>query len=210
MSENNDSNGRNPWLFIGGIFVLGIALALLLFGGELFGGEGETAVFEQIPDLDANEEEIPIPLSGAPLNIGDQAHAFTLNDLDGNEIALSDYAGRPVLVNFWATWCAPCRLEMPEFQKIRDSYSDDELAILAVNYDEDPDNVRRFFHDELGLTFTPLLDSGHKVANAYGAVGLPATFFIDAQGEVTNIHRGLLTEGQLNEYLADILPQTDT
>ncbi|MCA9950204.1 MAG: TlpA family protein disulfide reductase [Anaerolineales bacterium] len=210
MRENNESNGRNPWIFIGGIFVLGIALALLLFGGDLFGSGDETAVFEQIPDLGADDGEIPIPLSGAPLNIGDQAHAFTLNDLDGNEIALGDYAGRPILVNFWATWCAPCRLEMPEFQKIRARYSDDELAILAVNYDEDPDYVRRFFYDELGLTFTPLLDTGHKVANAYGAVGLPATFFINANGKVTNIHRGLLTEGQLNEYLADILPQTDT
>ena len=210
MSEPTESkeNGRNLLLFIGGLFVLGLALALLLFGGNLFAPKSDSNIeFQQVPSL--SDADIPIPNSGAPLNIGDMAHAFTLSDLEGNEVALSDFQGRPVLINFWATWCAPCRLEMPEIQKAFETHQDAGLAVLALNYDEQADDVGKFFYDELGLTFTPLLDEGAQVAEAYGAVGLPATFFIDPEGVVSNIHRGILTEAQIDAYLSEMMQAYD-
>jgi cytochrome c biogenesis protein CcmG/thiol:disulfide interchange protein DsbE len=195
---------RNPLLLAGGLFVLGVALAMLLFGGRLFGSGQvpEAVVFEQIPSAGVvNREDVPLPDRGAPLNVGDVAHDFSLSDLDGNRVALSDFRGKPVIINFWATWCPPCRLEMPELQRAYEAYAEDDLVILAVNEAEQSEVVSSFFYEQMGYTFTPLLDEEGQVAEAYGAIGLPASFFVDAAGEVTAVHRGLLTQGQLEQYL---------
>lgn len=215
MNDHTNSNpsaseGRNTLLFVGGLFVLGIALAALLFGGSLFQTEPRdaTADLPQVPALDGETVELPtVAQGGAPLNVGDTAYDFLLTDLDGNDVTLSALRGQPVIVNFWATWCGPCRLEMPELQAAYTEYADDNLAILAVNQMEDATAVRSFFQDELGLTFTAVLDEEAEVADAYGAIGLPSTFFIDADGVVTAVHRGLLTREQIDSYLADTLPQ---
>ena len=201
---------RNPLLLIAGLFVLGIALALLLFGGRLFNGRNtvdETADRQQIPSLSGvNREGVPLPGRGAPLNVGDVAHDFSLPDLDGNQVSLSEFEGRPVIVNFWATWCPPCRLEMPTFQNVFETHQDDGLVILAVNEAERSGTVNDFFYDEMGFSYTPLLDEDAQVGEAYGAVGLPSTFFINGSGVVTAVHRGALTQAQLEGYLAEIIP----
>lgn len=190
---------RNRLILVAGLFLLGLALALLLFGGSLF-GEGDLAgsqlAFPQVP---AEADQVN-PLTGQvdPIAAGDQAYSFALMDLDGRPVALSDFAGQPVLVNFWATWCPPCRLEMPEFQRAIEAHQQDGLVILAINEYEDADTVRSFFSDEMGFTYTALLDSEGDVGKAYGATGLPASFFVDANGTVT--------AAQLDSYLAEILP----
>lgn len=199
----------NPLLFFAGLFVLGMALALLLFGGQLFENlskdDGEVDL-PQIPALNGvNREGVPLPNSGAPLNSGDLAHEFTLLDLDGNQVSLSDFAGQPVIVNFWATWCAPCRLEMPILQHVFDVHKENGLVILAVNEAESPETVNDFFYDEMNFSYIPILDEETEVGKAYGAVGLPSTFFINESGEVTAVHRGVLTENQITNYLQDIL-----
>ncbi len=199
----------NPLFFIAGLFVLGMALALLLFGGRLFDDRstaGEAVDMPQIPALTGvNREGVPLPKSGAPLNPGELAHPFNLPDLEGNQVALSDFAGRPVIVNFWATWCAPCRIEMPAFQNVYDAHKEDGLVILAVNQAERPETVNDFFYEEMDFSYIPLLDEETAIGRAYGAVGLPATFFINESGEVTAVHRGGLTEDQIDTYLQDIL-----
>mgnify|MGYP003573528879 CR=1 FL=1 len=202
------SKGRNPLLLIGGLFLLGLAIALLLFGNQLFSGwmQKEASNLEQIPSLEGvNREDVPLPASGAPLNVGDVAHNFSLPDLDGQQVMLEDFRGKPVVINFWATWCPPCRIEMPEFQRTFEEHQEDNLVILAVNVAEQPEDVRSFFYDEMGYTYTPLLDEESQVAEAYGAIGLPSTFFVNAEGEVTAVHRGLLTQSQLNNYLEDTI-----
>jgi peroxiredoxin len=206
--KRSNSKSRSPIWLIAGFFLLGLALALLLFGSQIFGegGQESDVILEQIPaPRGVNREGVPLPESGAPLNVGDTAYNFELPDLDGQQVALTDFQGKPVVVNFWATWCPPCRIEMPEFQRAYEQHEEDDLVILAVNEAEEPDTVRSFFYDEMAYTYTPLLDEEGKVAEAYGAIGLPATFFINEQGTVTAVHRGALTQGQLEGYLEEIL-----
>jgi peroxiredoxin len=94
---------------------------------------------------------------------------------------------------------------MPEFQRIFETHQEDGLVILAINQAEEPEVVRSFFYDEMGYTYTPLLDEESRVAEAYGAIGLPSTFFVNAAGEVTAVHRGALTQSQLQSYLEDTI-----
>ncbi len=192
---------RNPVIIIGGGVVLIIALALLIFvGGGNNGGVGEPAA----PPPNA----LQLPVSGPPVTVGAQPYEFTLRDLDGNPVTLSQFGGRPVIINFWATWCGPCRIEMPHLQAAFEQRQDDGLVILALDQDEAADTVAAFFYDEFGLTFTPVLDEGKLTAQNYGLVGtLPTSVFINPDGEITAIHRGPMVPEQIDGYLADTIPQ---
>lgn len=121
------------------------------------------------------------PVQGS--NVGDPAPDFRLQNLAGEEVSLSDFRGRPVLINFWATWCGPCRDEMPFIQGVFEDkeWSDQGLVILAVNLGEAPAKVGEFM-EEYGLTFPVLLDARQDAAKAYNVRGIPATFFIDKNG----------------------------
>jgi len=190
-------SGRNPVILIGGLILLLAAAALLIFGGLFNGSAADTAV--------SNGK---LPTSGGPVAVGDTALDFTLNNLDGTAVTLSDHLGQPIVINFWASWCAPCRIEMPELQALHDRYAADGLVILALNQRESADVAANFFIDEMGLTFTnPLLDSESEVATKYGLRNLPTTLFIDAEGQVTVIHRGPALFSQFEGYLAETAPE---
>lgn len=193
---DGEKNGRSSLLLVAGLFLIGLAAALLLFGGDLF-NKTESADLPQVSDDGGGPNLDTIQEIGAP------AYDFTLQDLDGNAVTLSDLQGHPVILNFWATWCAPCRIEMPEFQTVYENHPDGDLAIVAVNLDEPADRVTNFFRDDLGLTFTALLDDGGVIADQYGVFTYPTTYFIDADGVVTAVHRGSLTEKYIEDYLAD-------
>lgn len=190
-------NGRFP-LIILGVFLLGIAIAFLFLTG---GGEG--SILQQIPNSGGDNS---VSQNRGPLAVGDTAYDFSLQDLDGNTHTLSDLRGQPVIINFWATWCAPCRIEMPELQAAFERYEDDGLVILALDNDESPDAVRSFFYDEMDLTFTPLLDDGADVSDQYSVFNFPSTYFINAEGKVTAIHLGPMVESQIDGYMANTLP----
>jgi peroxiredoxin len=142
---------------------------------------------------------------GTGVQIGDQAADFRLATLDGDEIALSDFRGSVVLVNFWATWCGPCRSEMPAFQGAYEARAEDGLVVLAVNYQQKAEEVRPFV-EELGLTFPVVLDPSLRVARLYQVRGLPSSMIVDPDGVVRVRHIGEMTPDMLQRYLLDYLP----
>lgn len=220
LSTPETTNGRNPIIIFVGFLLLGVALALLLFSDDIFDGSqnsvatanetaASSAILDQVNEFPTAESvvaQLPPSNPDGLLEVGDKALNFTLPDLEGTPVSLADYQGQPVIVNFWATWCAPCRIEMPELQAIYETYQDQGLVILALNQDEPADVAKAYFIDEMGLTFTPLLDENSAISTAYGNFGLPTTFFIDADGTVAIVHRGPMTVGQIEGYLAEIIP----
>jgi len=119
-----------------------------------------------------------VPGAGAP-TLGALAPDFVLQEPGtGNQVALSDFRGQPVVLNFWATWCVPCRTEMPDLQE---AHNEDGVVVLAVNWQESETVVQAFL-EEFELTFPTVLDRQGTVRQHYGVVGLPATFFIDPEG----------------------------
>ena len=113
------------------------------------------------------------------------AKNFTLRDLDNKPHTLSQYRGKVVLVNFWATWCPPCRREMPSMERLSQRLKDQPFVILAINQQENPEDVFVFTGQlEPTPTFPILFDRDSKVSHAWGVLGLPASFIVDQQGRV--------------------------
>jgi peroxiredoxin len=119
---------------------------------------------------------------------GKPAPDFTLPDLDGNQVSLHDYQGKLIFLNFWATWCIPCREEMPAMEQLHQTFQPQGLVILAVDLKESPDKVKAFF-DQHRLSYTALLDESGSVFRDYQVVGLPTTYLIGREG--TLLARGV-------------------
>jgi peroxiredoxin len=137
---------------------------------------------------------------------GEAAPLFLLSDLQGQEVGLAQHRGQPVILNFWATWCAPCIFEMPELQSAYEAHREDGLVILGLNRDEEQAVVSDFLADDLtiNIDFPILLDEQAIVADSYGVLNMPTTYFIDAEGIVSAVHRGPLTQAQIDAYLDDM------
>ena len=136
--------------------------------------------------------------------VGMQAEDFNLTDLEGKSQSLSQYRGKIVLVNFWATWCKPCTTEMPAMQKIYDKLRDKGFVVLAVNELEDDAKVREHIK-QYGHTFPVLMDRDNTVANQFGVFGLPVSVFIDQEGRVQEyVKGGLLTEDKIYQTIQRI------
>ncbi len=133
--------------------------------------------------------------------VGRQAPGFQLPSLDGPAVSLADYRGRPVIVNFWATWCEPCKQEMPALQAEAASHPD--LVVLGVDNVESAVKVKPFVA-QLGVSFPILLDQDGSVVERYQVVGLPTTYFVDRAGTLRSIYRGPLTPETLRESVAAI------
>jgi peroxiredoxin len=147
----------------------------------LFIGEGVWSAFS------GTEPPQPIKRPGfeqGVVQVGDQAPNFTLRDLAGNVISLSQLRGKVVLLNFWATWCGPCRVEMPAMEQLYRTLPRGEFEILAVSTDPQGAAVTRPFQREMGFTFPILHDSEYRVGLAYGARSIPITFMVDRRGIV--------------------------
>jgi peroxiredoxin len=138
--------------------------------------------------------------------IGAAVPNFTLTTArTENPMTLSALRGQPVVLNFWATWCGPCRVEMPAFEAAYRENQPRTLTVMAINYAE-PRQLVLDFGDELGLSFPLLLDPDGSVHELYQIRGYPSTMFIAPDGTLAAAHIGLLTEGQLAKNLALILP----
>jgi len=135
------------------------------------------------------------------VELGHYAPDFTLSTLDGDTISLSDLRGKVVLLNFWASWCAPCREEMPLLQAAHNAYSDGDLIVLGVNMGEETRRVVAFASD-LALTFPVFPDEETSVGTLYRVRGAPTTYFIDREGIVRQRYVGPLTTGMLGTILS--------
>lgn len=137
-----------------------------------------------------------------------EAPDFTAVDDEGNEVRLSDFRGTPVVLNFWASWCGPCRSEMPAFNKVSQEYSEDELVFLMVDLvDGQRETVEtgRAYIEENGFTFRVLYDTTQDAAYTYGIRSIPSTLFIDKDGYIVAGVEGALREEILRRGIALIL-----
>lgn len=115
-----------------------------------------------------------------------KAPGFTLKDLKGNEVSLSDFSGKLVFVNFWATWCPPCRAEIPGFIKMYDKYRDQGLEIVGISTDQNGKEIVKQFVNKNGVNY-PVLMFDSKIISDYGGISaIPTTFIVNQKGEIVN------------------------
>ncbi|MBI2486186.1 MAG: TlpA family protein disulfide reductase [Deltaproteobacteria bacterium] len=137
-----------------------------------------------------------------------QVKDFTLTSLDGNrEVGLKDFKGKPIVINFWASWCGPCREEMPFLEKSWNEYKDKGVVLIGIDVLDDEKNARDFLKT-FGISYINLKDQSGEVANKYGVVALPATIFIDKKGRIIRKNYGpfLGEDGEKNfiSYVEEI------
>ena len=137
------------------------------------------------------------------------APSFSLVDMDGKHATLEDFKGKPLIINFWATWCFPCKKEMPELEKVYRERKGEGLAMVLINAKEKKDVVKDFI-DKNGYTFTVLLDESGDANNKFEVFGLPTTFFIDKEGIIRYTYMGEMTMGVMKMGLKLILPKTES
>jgi thiol-disulfide isomerase/thioredoxin len=136
--------------------------------------------------------------------IGFTAPDFTLPTVDGREINLSDYRGRPVILNFWASWCGPCRYEVPAFKAFYERYPEEEVVIIAVNTQDDPDSARGYAIADK-LKFVIPVDPRGVVAGLYNVRGLPTTYIINEKGVIKSIKIGpFLSVDEMEERMTSV------
>lgn len=190
------------------IIILAVIIAVSLIGiwilndNEEVAEEGET-IYTQTP-ADNNEVENPIINDEPELEAKDPAIDFTLKDLEGNDLSLSDFEGKIVLLNFWATWCKFCDIEMPDLEKL---YTENEgILVLGVNVGEDIDLVKEYV-DEKNLSFPIVLDETTEIASDYLVSGLPTTYFIDENGMIYGVFPGMMTYDMMTGFVEDMKNQ---
>jgi peroxiredoxin len=134
------------------------------------------------------------------------AYDFTLQDLEGSEISLSDFKGNGVVLNFWATYCPPCEKEMPYLNNVYQEYKEKGIKILAVNAKE-PRIIVSPYVEEKNLSFPILLDRTGTTIDQYKILNLPVTFFIDEDGVIIEKFSGELTEKKIRSSVESIIPE---
>jgi cytochrome c biogenesis protein CcmG/thiol:disulfide interchange protein DsbE len=184
---------RRGWLLIlAGVLtvglVAGVLVAVLDNGSKSGGGMRRGAV-----------------VAGAGPEVGSAAPDFSLPALDGHgDVRLADFRGRPVIVNFWASWCNPCRQEFPLLQQALRAHSGERLAVIGVTFRDIPDDSRNFV-SQMKATWRQAVDDDQAVAKAYGVRSIPLTFFVRADGTIAARVFGFTSEAALADPLAKLL-----
>lgn len=188
MSINTRNTNYLPLILVGvGLMVL-IGVAILSRGFQ------------------TNEQDLFNPLILTPIEVDQPAPGLTLFDLDGKQVSLSDFTGQVVLLNNWATWCPPCRREMPEFSAYYDKYKDAGLQVIAVEAGQPEDEVRAFVEGQ-GLEFIVLLDPEYQSQDTFQQQTLPNTFVIDRQGHLRLAWIGAINLPTLEKYVTPLLEE---
>jgi peroxiredoxin len=210
------------FLWLGGLMLLaGGALALwprhllqiwntilLLLGLSVLIGAG-WAMWGTSQGLDSNRDRRSVGKGGRPL-VGQTAPDFTLTRLDGTRFSLSDARGQVVVINFWASWCPPCKDELPALQAVWEAHQpngassstdqDSGVRFIGIAYQEKPDSVADTM-EEFGITYPVGLDAQEHVANLYGITGIPETFIVAPDGRIAYVHIGPVTADTLEEQI---------
>jgi peroxiredoxin len=139
-----------------------------------------------------------------PARTGQPMPDFSLTDLDGNPVQISDFQGQPLLINAWATWCPPCRAEMPDLHAYYLNHREEGFVMLAVNAGETQSPVEEFIAD-MGFTFPVLLDPGKAALTQLGIHSFPTSIIVNRDGVIDQIHTGMLTAAMLDEKVTPLL-----
>jgi peroxiredoxin len=141
-------------------------------------------------------------------NDGQMAPDFQLSSLDGRQVKLSSYRGKAVLLNFWASWCGPCKVEMPWFAELQQRYHQQGLEVIGVSVDNEGKDKIAAFVKEMHANYTILLGTD-EVSDAYGGIqGLPTSFYIDRNGKIVNQVAGLISEDEIEDNVKKALQLT--
>ena len=197
--RRREYSGASSTLGVAALIVLtiGVAIWYFEFRGESGGATGEAGF--GIVALPSNPTNQP-----AAARIGRAAPDFRLRTPSGESATLSDFRGRYVLVNFWASWCGPCRAEAPDLQALSLSYGS-RLVVLGVNQQETSRDATEFVN-QFGVTYPVVLDITGEVSEGYHVGrGLPITFLLNPEGVIVNVYIGRLTEARLAELVAEYL-----
>lgn len=136
------------------------------------------------------------------------ARNFTVQNVNGESVELSDFSGEPIVVNFWARWCSPCMAELPHFDEMYNVYGD-EVKFIMINVDGDgsaPEEIQQSMTDA-GFSFPVYFDMTGSAASAYRVSSIPISFFINSEGYIVSSHLGSMNENQLMNEISKILPQ---
>jgi thiol-disulfide isomerase/thioredoxin len=189
--------------------IVGVAMVALLGIGVL-GNQGGGEGIEDALVLDT-PQAVGRPGLDVGAQVGRLAPDFEISDFDGARRRLSDFRGKTVYVSFWASWCGPCKRELPDIQKLQDRHPDD-LVVIAVNRAEPLGRARSFFEGLTrddggkGVSF-PVngMDPDDTLYNKYRGLGMPVSIFIDPDGVITQVHNGLILLEQMEEAVAESL-----
>ena len=134
------------------------------------------------------------------LEVGEPSPGFALEGLDGSEVSLARLQGKVVVLNFWASWCGPCRLEMPDFQKAWEEHQEQGVVFVGIAVDDTASEASKFA-EQVGVTYPLALDTTGDVARAYRIRAVPSTYFIDREGKLATTLHGLANQGALRIFL---------
>lgn len=172
-----------------GVLAAAASLVLAACGGTSPGADS--------PGDGAGSTAAPSPAPGEPIP-DDEIEAF-----DGGTVSLTDHAGTPLVVNFWASWCGPCIAEMPDLEAVHQAVGD-QVTFVGVNTQDSPDRAAELV-DETGVTYALVRDPTGSLSQSFGVFGMPSTFYVDADGRIVGRHTGLLTRDALLEDLREHL-----
>lgn len=183
-------SARRQTFFRSPVFLLAIGMILILagVGALVLSGSGDRA---QAASSEARHDPAP---------------AFSLPTVTGDRLALADYRGQYVLVNFWATWCPPCRAELPDLVAYYEDHAAEGFMLIGVNEQEAPALVTNYL-TQSRLDFPVVLDSDGGVMQQYGVTGMPSSFLVDPEGQIVRMWTGMITRATLESAVTPLLRQ---
>lgn len=197
---------KNWKMGLGVLVVAGLALtAIFVNMGSNQNTDNKSTAAPAGQNEAKNGQANPSQTAEAP-RPGYKAPNFTLKDMDGKTVKLSDFQGKPVLLNFWASWCPPCNAEMPDLVKKSEQYKD-KVVFLGINLtatEQDSEGPKNFVK-KYNVQFPTLMDEKGKIADLYQALGIPTTFTVDPNGVIVDAHQGMLDEKGMESTIQKLL-----